>query len=127
VGIDVRISQAQTGLAMQRAADGQTPLFMGSWGSYSINDASAFLPFFFTGGGDDYVRDPQVETLVEKGDSTVNPDDRRKYYSDAIRIITENADWLPLFTFVTTYGVSRTLNFKPYPDELPRFYLSTWR
>ena len=28
---------------------------------------------------------------------------------------------------VTTYGVSRTLAFRPYPDELPRFYLASWR
>jgi hypothetical protein len=26
-----------------------------------------------------------------------------------------------------TYGYSRQLNFKAYPDELPRFFLSSWK
>ena len=34
---------------------------------------------------------------------------------------------IPLYTYVRTYGISRTLNFKPHPDELPRFYLASWR
>jgi len=33
---------------------------------------------------------------------------------------------LPLHTYVTTYGYSKSLSFTPYPDELPRFYLSKW-
>ena len=42
-------------------------------------------------------------------------------------LITERAECLPMFTYVKTYGFSRQLNFKPYPDELPRFYLSSWK
>jgi peptide/nickel transport system substrate-binding protein len=127
VGINAHISQLQVGAAVQRSIAGQNPLYMGSWGSYSINDVSAFLPYFFTGGGDDYTRDPEIERLVAAGGSTDDADERRKSYSQAIRLITSQADWLPLYTYVTTYGVSRTLNFKPYPDELPRFYLSSWK
>jgi peptide/nickel transport system substrate-binding protein len=127
VGIDARVSQLQVGAAVQRSIAGQNPLYMGSWGSYSINDVSAFLPYFFTGGGDDYTRDPEIEKLVTLGGATDDPDERRKYYSQAIHLVTSQADWLPLFTYVTTYGISRNLNFKPYPDELPRFYLSSWK
>ncbi len=100
---------------------------LGSWGSYSINDVSAFLPFFFTGNDTDYSRDPELKTLVEQGGANTNPDERRKFYSQAIKLITEKAYFLPLHTYVTTYGLSRALNFKPYPDELPRFYLASWK
>ena len=34
---------------------------------------------------------------------------------------------MPLFTTVTTYGYSKTLDFAPYPDELPRFFLAKWK
>ena len=34
---------------------------------------------------------------------------------------------MPLFTDVTLYAVSRDLRFKPFADELPRFYLTSWR
>jgi len=127
VGINARVSQLQVAAAVQRAIEGKAPLNAGSWGSYSINDVSAILPYFFTGGGNDYARDPEVDKLVVAGGSVTDADQRRKNYSQAIKLITERAEWLPLFTYVKTYGFSKQLNFKPYPDELPRFYLSSWK
>ena len=127
VGINAHISQLQVSAAIQRAIAGQNPLDLGTWGSYSINDVSAILPFFFGGGGNDYTRDPEVQKLVEQGGATTDSDARRRLYGLAIHRITENADWLPLHTYVTTYGFTRTLNFKPFPDELPRFFLASWK
>jgi peptide/nickel transport system substrate-binding protein len=127
VGINARISQLQVGAVVQRTIDGQNPMTSGTWGSYSINDVSAILPFFFGGGPNDYARDPELEKLVEEGGSTTDPDLRRKAYSQALRRISEQMYWLPLSTYVTTYAFSRQLNFKPYPDELPRFFLSSWK
>ncbi len=34
---------------------------------------------------------------------------------------------MPLFTFVTTYAMNKQLNFKTFRDELPRFYLASWK
>jgi peptide/nickel transport system substrate-binding protein len=85
------------------------------------------LPFFFTGGGNDYARDPTLARLVEAGDTSTAPDDRRKSYAAAIKLVMDQAYFLPLNTGVTTYAFSRQLNFKPYPDELPRFYLYSWK
>ena len=127
VGIDAHISQLQVGALVQRSQAGQNPMEAGDWGSYSINDVSAILPQYFGGGASDYTRDPDVEALVKQGGSTTDPDQRRKAYSAAIKMITERAYWIPLYTYTVTYGVSRQLSFKPYPDELPRFFLSTWK
>jgi peptide/nickel transport system substrate-binding protein len=127
VGIRAKISQLQVGAVVQRSTEGKNPLEMGSWGSYSINDASAFLPYFFAGGGNDYTRDPEVEKLVQEGGDTVDPDKRRQAYSAAIKRITENADFMPMFTYVTYYAFSKQLNFKAFRDELPRFYLASWK
>ncbi len=127
VGINARISQLQVGAYVQRSIAGQNPLGAGTWGSYSINDVSAILPFFFDGGGNDYTRDPELQRLVQAGGATTDPDERRKDYSAALRRISEQMYWLPLSTYVTTYAFSRQLNFKPYPDELPRFFLSSWK
>ncbi len=127
VGINAHLSQLQTAAAIQMVQEGKAPMNLGTWGSYSINDVSAFMPFFFTGGTTDYTRDPDVQKLVEQGGSTTDPDQRLRYYSQAIKIITEKAYFLPLHTYVVNYGISKTLNFKPYPDELPRFFLSSWK
>ncbi len=127
VGINARISQLQVGAAVKLSIEGKTPLAIGSWGSYSINDVSAFLPFFFAGSTSDYALDPEVKKLVDQGGASTNPDERRRAYGQAIKLVTDNAYFLPMNTYVTTYGISRQLNFKPFPDELPRFYLSSWK
>ena len=127
VGINARLSVLQVAAVVQRSLAGQNPLEAGDWGSYSINDVSAIMPQYFGGGGNDYTRDPEIAELVKTGGSTTDPDKRRKAYSAAIKLITERANWLPMYTYTITYGLSRQLNFKPYPDELPRFYLSSWK
>jgi peptide/nickel transport system substrate-binding protein len=127
VGINAHVEQLQVGAAVERSFAGRDPMDLGSWGSYSINDVSAFLPYFFSGGPADYVRDAELEKLVEDGGATTDPDKRRVAYSAAIKRITAQAYWLPMNTYVTTYAFSRQLNFKPFPDELPRFYLSSWK
>jgi peptide/nickel transport system substrate-binding protein len=127
VGIDAHVAQLPVADAIRRNAEGESPLSMGSWGSYSINDVSAFLPYFFTGGPNDYTRDPKIEALVREGGSVTDLDQRRRAYSQAIKLITAPANFLPLFTYAKTYGFSRDLAFRPSPDELPRFYLSAWQ
>ena len=127
VGINARISDIQVQAVIQRGIEGTVPLSLANWGSYSINDASAFLPSFINGGSQDNIRDPELQKLVDQGGTSINPDDRKRYYSAAIKTITEKMYWLPLFNSVVTYGFVKDLNFKPYPDELPRFYLSSWK
>ena len=127
VGIRARNLQLPAGAVLERSNEGRNPLELGSWGSYSINDASAFLPHFFTGLGQDYARDPELRRLVLEGGSVTDADQRRAAYTAAIRRIGERAYFLPLFTYVTTYAFTRTLSFKAFQDELPRLYLSSWR
>lgn len=127
VGIRAQVTQPQIDTVVRRSAEGLNPIEMGSWGSYSINDVSAILPYFFDGGAHDYTRDAEVTRLLLEAGATTDPDRRRTDYSAAIRRITANADFLPLFTFVTTYATSRQLNFRPSRDELPRFYLASWK
>ncbi len=127
IGIEATVRQLPVGEAVAVQEAGEAPLFLGSWGSYSINDVAAILPQFFGGGPQDDARDPRVQQLVEQGGEAADPDERRAAYGEAIRRITEAAYWLPLNTYATTYAFSRTLNFRAFPDELPRFYLAAWR
>lgn len=127
VGIDVNVRQLQLGAAMQSSIEGRNPLTLGDWGSGSINDVAAILPYYFAGGGDDYTRDPAVRALVEAGGRSIDPAVRQAKYSEAIRVITRKAYWLPLYTYVTSYAFTKELNFTPTRDDLPRFYRASWR
>ena len=127
VGIKAKISQIQVQALIQRCQQvGECPLDIGSWGSYSINDVSAILPVYFGGGKDDHARDPETARLVTIGGTTTDPEKRKAAYSALIKRALEQAYFVPLHTYVTTYGLSKTLALKPYADELPRFWLSKW-
>jgi peptide/nickel transport system substrate-binding protein len=127
VGIRAKLSQLQTAAYTQRAFAGELRMMLGTWGSYSINDVSAALPNYFDGGRSDYARDPAVMKAVLDGGSSNDPAVRKAAYAAAIKRITEQAYWLPLHTYTTTYAFARQLDFTPYPDELPRFYLASWK
>jgi len=127
VGIRAKLNQLQVAALIQRSNAGELRTQLGSWGSYSINDVSAILPNYFDGGAVDYARDTQVSKWLLEGGSSNDPEARKKAYSSAIHRITEQAYWVPLHTYVTTYGYSKTLDFTPYADELPRFYLAKWK
>ena len=127
VGIQLDIQQLQVGAVVQRVMAGEAPTNAGTWGSNSINDVSAVLPYFFGGGANDYARDPEVQKELAAGGSETDPVKRQAHYTAAIRRITEQAYWLGLFTSVTQYAFAKNLDFTPFPDELPRFYLCRWR
>jgi len=127
VGINLRIQQLQIGAAIQLSQGGKAPLYSGSWGSNSINDISAFMPNWLGGGLDDYARDPEVQNLLKKAGATIDPELRRQTYSEAIRLATERVDFITLFSEVRYVAFSKQLNFQGFPDDVPRFYLSTWK
>jgi peptide/nickel transport system substrate-binding protein len=127
VGIDARVTHLQVSAAVEKNQKGEAPLYFTNWGSYSVNDVSTILPVLFGGGADDDARDPELIKLVEAGGSTNDPAARRKAYSALIKRATEQAYTVPMHTFVTRYAYSKELNFKGYPDELPRFYLASWK
>src|SRR3979490_2697784 len=127
VGINMRIQQLQIGAAIQLAEAGKAPLYSGSWGSNSVNDASAFMPYWLGGGFKHYARAAEVYNLLKKAGGTIDPELRRQAYSEAIRLATERVDFITLFSDVRYVAFSKQLNFQGFPDDVRRFYLSTWK
>jgi peptide/nickel transport system substrate-binding protein len=127
VGINLRVQQLQVGAADQLMRAGKAPLSEGSWGSNSINDISAFMPYFLGGGLTDYAHDADVQALLTQAGATVDPTLRRKEYSQAIHLATERVDLMPLFTEVRYVAFSKQLNFQGFKDDVPRYYLSSWK
>lgn len=126
-GIRTKISQLQTQAAIDRAWRGDAQLYMGSWGSYSINDVSAILPVWYGPSNDDYSQDPKLHKLIAEAGSINDEAKRKALYSEAIKHATEQAYWMPLFTYVTTYAMNRQLEINTYADEMPRFYEAKWK
>ena len=89
---------------------------------FSINDVSASTPVFFKFKPDDVARDGEVRDLLERGDSSVDPDVRRGAYAKALALIQERAYALPLYSLPMYYVAAKDLEFTAYPDEMPRFW-----
>src|ERR1700692_372204 len=127
VGINMRIQQLQIGAAIQLAEAGKAPMYAGSWGSDSVNDVSAFMPQWLGGGLNDYARDADVQNLLKQAGASIDPGQRRKAYGEAIHLATERVDFIPLFNDVRYVAFSKQLKFQGFPDDVPRFYLSSWK
>jgi peptide/nickel transport system substrate-binding protein len=125
--VNINSNPQQLGPAIQLWEASKAPLYAASWGSNSINDASAFMPYFLGGGLDDYARDADVQNLLKQAGATLDLELRQKAFSEAIHLATERADFLPLFSDVRYVAFSKQLNFEGFPDDLPRFYLSSWK
>jgi peptide/nickel transport system substrate-binding protein len=98
-----------------------------TWGSFSVNDVSASTPVFFKFEADDVNRDPQVRDLLDAGDTSVKPAVRQVAYKNALLKIAEQAYTVPLYSLPVYYAYTRDLEFRPDPDELPRFWEARWK
>lgn len=71
-------------------------IIMDSWGA-STGDADwAARPLFTTTGSSNLsgFSNAEVDALLDKGMKTINPDERKKTYNDALKIIKEQAPWI---------------------------------
>lgn len=127
VGIRARLHFVQYPVMASALASGQAPLAFSTWGSFSINDATAFVTPYFGGKGSDIWKDPQVIAELAKADEVVEPQQRAALYAALLGRISAQAYMAPLFSYSTHYAFTSDLNFQDWPDELPRFAEASWK
>lgn len=126
VGIKVNFNFLKYAALRDKIRAKEVPFAFMTWGSYSINDVSAITSNFFTHGKDDLALDQEVKDLLVKGDTNVDRAVREEAYGKALKLISEKAYWLPLWSYNTNYAFSKDVNFIPTSDEIPRFFTATW-
>ncbi len=77
-------------------------------------------------GPDDPAKDEEVKEYLQVADNSIDENQRKEFYAKAFNKISGELYWLPMFTYAKYYAFSKDLNFKPTPDEIPRFYTATW-
>ncbi|CAO3425438.1 ABC transporter substrate-binding protein [Azospirillum endophyticum] len=127
VGIRANLRFLKYAAMREAARAGKVPLEYQTWGSYSVNDASAFTGVWFKENEDDMSRDPKVKALLEKADTTTDIAARKDLYKQALSMIAEKGYLLPLFSYPSNYAFSSDLSFTAQADELPRFYTAHWK
>lgn len=127
VGINANLKFMQYRALRDLVWKNETPVNHMTWGSNSIPDVSAITSHFFSGGRDDFAKDPEVIELLATGDTSTDPAVREASYKKALEKISGELYWLPMFTYAKYYAYSSDLDFTPTPDEIPRFYTATWK
>lgn len=102
-------------------------LVMNTWGSYGVNDISNITGQHFRMEYNDFARDQEVTDWLDEGDNSIDEAKRREVYAKALKRIADQAYWLPLFSWVANYAFDKDLDFTPYPDAVPRFFLTAWK
>jgi peptide/nickel transport system substrate-binding protein len=127
VGIKTNLRFLQYAAMREIIAGGKAMLTHQTWGSFSVNDVSAATPNYFAFRSEDITRDPEVRDLLTKGDNSVDPAVRKEAYKGALKLIADKAYAVPLYSLPVYYVATADLNFKAYPDEMPRFWEMTWK
>jgi peptide/nickel transport system substrate-binding protein len=127
VGIRANLRFMQYAAMRDALREGKAGFAHQTWGSFSVNDVSAMTPVFFKFHADDVTRDEKVRDLLDAGDTSVNPNVRRSAYKHALTRIAEQAYVAPLYSLPVYYAHSKELDFRPYADEIPRFWEARWK
>ncbi|WOI57650.1 ABC transporter substrate-binding protein [Palleronia sp. LCG004] len=127
IGIQTDFKMLQYSALRELNMDGVVPISFQTWGSYSINDASAMVSQYFKHGSLDSARDDQVLEWLNVADSSTDSDERIEYYTMALQRIADEAYWAPMFSYNTNYVFSREVEYQPTPDEVLRFVDMSWK
>ena len=84
VGVKTNITFLQYAGAYEKVTSNSVHIFLGDWGSYSINDASALLNNFFTLAANDMNQDKELAELLTAASATMNPASRKVNYDKAL-------------------------------------------
>ena len=126
-GISADLEFLQYAAMREQIRNNQAELTHQTWGSFSVNDVSASTPHYFGMGPDDITDDPEVASLLEKGNTSIDPAVRKEAYQKALTIIAEKAYAVPLWSLPVNYVATADLEFQAYPDEIPRFWEMSWK
>lgn len=127
VGIRTKVRTVVWPAMYEGWTNGEAVLGQSSTTHWSIKDVSITLSAYFGGNPQDTAKDKAVHELIAKANNSLDPEERKKLYGDALTRIAEGVYWVPLFTKGNNYVHSADLNFKGSFDEIIRFYEASWR
>ena len=59
-------------------------------------------------------------------EQTLDIDERKKLYAEGLKLIAEQAYWVPLWSYSEGVLSSKDINFKQDADGYPRIWNITW-
>ncbi len=120
VGINAKISGMDMATflkRMQSSPEDKDPTSFGRW-SCACQDADGILYAMLDSQSIwSNINNPELDAALEKGRSTLKPEERMQYYRQAHQIIQDQVPLVPLYQVGIIYGGARQLQWQPTPDE----------
>ncbi|MGG1662561.1 ABC transporter substrate-binding protein [Brevibacillus sp. NRS-1366] len=100
IGIDVEIKMLEVAVSGEQASKGAFDLYLTAWGDVDPDMLYLLMHSSQMDGGLNYGRmnNKELDTLLEKGRTTMNMEERKKIYADIQKMGVEQAYKVPLYT-----------------------------
>jgi peptide/nickel transport system substrate-binding protein len=112
----VKISEWGTYMNMLYSHKGG-PSYLLGWGGATFDADATLFPLLRTGQVLSHYSNPTLDAMIDEGRSIIDKSKRQKIYSEAARLLKEEAAWAFDYQQLDIYGVSERVNWKPRPDE----------
>ena len=101
----------------------QNDLAIHSWGGGGVYDADAvYYSYFRSGAPYCYGSSPEMYKWLDQARSTMNPELRKKLYSQAGKYINDHALALSFWSQYTILGINQRVIYEAPPDEFLRTF-----
>lgn len=125
LNIDIEINQMESGAYQEYTADGNHDIFMGAWGTVTLDADYGLYPMFHSdnigapGNRTRYVNE-EVDTLLDDARTETDEEMRMQLYEDAQQIIVDEAPLVPIYHSVLLAGLQEDLSgYYQYPSSFP--------
>lgn len=125
LNINIEINQMESGAYQEFTAEGQHDIFMGSWGTVTLDADYGLYPMFHSDnigapGNRTRFHNDEVNQLLDDARTEQDENTRMELYKEAQQIIIDEAPLVPIYHSVLLAGIQEDLNgYYQYPSSFP--------
>lgn len=125
LNITLEINQMEAGAYQEFTADGQHDIFMGSWGTVTLDADYGLYPMFHSDnigapGNRTRFNNEEVNQLLDDARVEQDEETRLELYKEAQQIIIDEAPLVPVYHSVLLAGIQEDLEgYYQYPSSFP--------
>ena len=130
VGIKVNLKHGKLAGLNKARKERKIRAYFGTWGSSASPDTATISNIHWrdpSKGDRNLSGDPKVNELMIGAERTLNIDERKKLYAEGLKLIADQAYWVPLWSYSEGVLSSQDIVFNQDADGYPRVWGISWR
>jgi len=130
VGIKVNLKHGKLSALNKARKNREIRAYFGTWGSTASPDTATISNIHWRDpakGDRNLSGDPKVNELMLGAEQTLDVEKRKSLYAQGLKLIADQAYWVPLWSYSEGVLSSKSIDFKLDPDGYPRLWNITWK